>query len=227
MNNLKIGSFLQALRKAKGVTQAEVATYFDISPKTVSKWECGDALPEVPLLKALAEYYEVTIDEILNGEKGRSTEPSKIRIEHNTYLYQKKIKVLTIFFILSIGLIIMAMSIFFIIFYAIKNDYHGEIALFTYCLISSISLILFIIAVYISGSVQKELDGKQYRSLRRKKYCYSYIVIACILFGFTIVYLGMDSNVSMSICYSILFAVLIGIGIIYIALFHLISHKNY
>lgn len=41
MNNLKIGSFLQALRKAKGLTQAELADYFEISAKTISKWECG------------------------------------------------------------------------------------------------------------------------------------------------------------------------------------------
>ena len=74
MDNLKVGSFLQALRKAKGLTQSDVADYFEISNKTVSKWECGSALPEIPMLKALAEYYDVTVDEILNGAKAVKNE---------------------------------------------------------------------------------------------------------------------------------------------------------
>ena len=68
MNNLKVGSFLQALRKAKGLTQAELAEYFEISAKTVSKWECGDSIPEIPMLKALADFYDVSVDEILIGK---------------------------------------------------------------------------------------------------------------------------------------------------------------
>lgn len=69
MDNIKIGLFLQSLRKEKGITQNGLAEYFGISNKTVSKWECGDALPEIPLLKGIAEYYGVTVDEILNGER--------------------------------------------------------------------------------------------------------------------------------------------------------------
>ena len=69
MDNIKIGLFIQSLRKEKGITQNELAEHFGISNKTVSKWECGDALPEIPLLKSLAEYYGVTVDEILNGER--------------------------------------------------------------------------------------------------------------------------------------------------------------
>lgn len=41
MNLIKIGAFLQSLGKAKGLRQADVAEYFGVSNKTVSKWECG------------------------------------------------------------------------------------------------------------------------------------------------------------------------------------------
>lgn len=44
MDNIKIGLFLQALRKAKGYTQQELADYLNLSNKTISKWECGDSL---------------------------------------------------------------------------------------------------------------------------------------------------------------------------------------
>lgn len=90
MNNLKIGSFLQALRKAKGLTQAELADYFEISAKTISKWECGDSLPEIPMLKALAEYYDVTVDEILNGERGVKKEEDKNKSKNEKYFMDRK-----------------------------------------------------------------------------------------------------------------------------------------
>lgn len=77
MDNIKIGLFLQSLRKEKGITQNELAEYFGISNKTVSRWECGDALPEIPLLKGIAEYYGVTVDEILNGERNSISNEEK------------------------------------------------------------------------------------------------------------------------------------------------------
>ena len=223
MNNLKIGSFLQALRKAKGLTQADVAGDFEVSPKTVSKWECGDALPEVPMLKALAEYYDVTVDEILNGEKGKPVENSKIRLEHSNYLYQKKNKLLTVFFILSIGFILIADCLAAIIYNAIENNYKDGIALFTYCLIACISGVIFIIAIYVLGSGQNDFDPKQYRKFRRKKYMFLYFVIAAILFGFISFYLATDSNASILVYYLILFGVLVGVAVVFFLLFHIIS----
>ncbi len=77
MDNIKIGLFLQSLRKEKGITQNELAEHFGISNKTVSKWECGDTLPEIPLLKGIAEYYGVTVDEILNGERNSISNEEK------------------------------------------------------------------------------------------------------------------------------------------------------
>lgn len=41
MDMMKIGVFLQNLRKEKNFTQQELADYFHVSSKTVSKWECG------------------------------------------------------------------------------------------------------------------------------------------------------------------------------------------
>ena len=42
MDYFKIGSFLQELRKSKGLTQSDIAEHFGINSKTVSKWECGN-----------------------------------------------------------------------------------------------------------------------------------------------------------------------------------------
>ena len=67
VDSVKTGEFLAALRKAAGYTQQEVADYLGITNKTVSKWESGAGLPEIGILPAVAEMYDVTVDELLAG----------------------------------------------------------------------------------------------------------------------------------------------------------------
>ena len=69
MNNTKIGQFISEKRKALGFTQQELAEKLQITNKAVSKWETGDGMPDVQLLKPLAKALGTTVDEILNGEE--------------------------------------------------------------------------------------------------------------------------------------------------------------
>lgn len=64
-DNVKVGKGLSALRKARGLTQEEVASRLNISPQAVSKWENGHAMPELSLLVELAEVLDSTPDGIL------------------------------------------------------------------------------------------------------------------------------------------------------------------
>ena len=68
MDNLKVGNFLLRLRQAKNMTQAEEAEALGVTNKSVSKWECGEALPSPELLLRIAKLHDVTVDEILEGE---------------------------------------------------------------------------------------------------------------------------------------------------------------
>lgn len=69
MEKKTMGSFMAALRKAKGLTQQEVADILMVSNKTVSKWERDEGCPEIMMLSPIAELFEVTVDELLNGER--------------------------------------------------------------------------------------------------------------------------------------------------------------
>lgn len=59
---LTVGKNLSSLRKAKGLTQQELAQQINYSDKSLSKWELGYALPSVDVLLDIANYYGVTID---------------------------------------------------------------------------------------------------------------------------------------------------------------------
>lgn len=63
-NDIKttVASNLIALRKSKGLTQADVANVLNYSDKSVSKWEHADSLPDISILSALADMYGVTLD---------------------------------------------------------------------------------------------------------------------------------------------------------------------
>lgn len=56
---------LRRLRKAKDIKQEALAEAMNVSRQTVSKWENGTAMPDFKKLNALAEYFGVTMDELL------------------------------------------------------------------------------------------------------------------------------------------------------------------
>ena len=65
----KFGAFIAALRKEQGMTQQELADRLFLSNKAVSKWERGQSLPDITLLEPLAQCLEVTVTELLRGER--------------------------------------------------------------------------------------------------------------------------------------------------------------
>ena len=71
MNQVKIGAFLRELRKGKGLTQEQLAEQFNISRRSVSRWETGSNMPDVVLLIEIADFFEVDIREIIDGERKR------------------------------------------------------------------------------------------------------------------------------------------------------------
>ncbi len=69
MNQQKTGEFLKRLRKDKGLTQEQLAEQFYVSSRTVSRWETGSNMPDVDMLIELADFYDVDIREIIDGER--------------------------------------------------------------------------------------------------------------------------------------------------------------
>ena len=69
MDQVKIGKFISDERKAKGYTQKQLSELLEISDKTISKWECGNGFPEASLLLPLCNELEITVNELLTGER--------------------------------------------------------------------------------------------------------------------------------------------------------------
>ncbi len=89
MDQLKTGKFIAEMRKSKGLTQKQLADALLISDKTVSKWECGNGLPEVSLMLPLCELLGITVNELLTGKRLSSEEYQK-NAEDNIVTLMKK-----------------------------------------------------------------------------------------------------------------------------------------
>ncbi len=84
MNDIKkiIGKNIIELRKKHGLTQAELAEKINYSDKAISKWECGDAVPDIATLKMLANLLGVSVDYLLENEHIElEKEPEESRIK--------------------------------------------------------------------------------------------------------------------------------------------------
>ena len=73
MDQIKTGRLLKQLRKEKGLTQEQLAERLNISSRTVSRWETGANMPDLDLLIEMADFYDVDIRELIDGERKQET----------------------------------------------------------------------------------------------------------------------------------------------------------
>lgn len=71
MEKRTIGKFIASLRKANGYTQADLAEILGVSNKTISSWETDNSTPDLSILPAIADLFNISIDELIRGEKNK------------------------------------------------------------------------------------------------------------------------------------------------------------
>lgn len=74
---LSLGAFIAVLRKEKGLTQKQLAEMLCVSDKTVSHWEREESSPDISLIPAIADIFEITADELLRGSRKEENHKKK------------------------------------------------------------------------------------------------------------------------------------------------------
>lgn len=114
MNQQKVGQFLKMLRSQKSVTQAELAETLGVSNRSISRWENGTTMPDFDLIIELAKYYEVEVEEILDGERKENmdskTEKTLLKVADYNNMERKFFsrRMCIMFGIAILGMIVMA-----------------------------------------------------------------------------------------------------------------------
>ncbi|MDO4198968.1 MAG: helix-turn-helix transcriptional regulator [Erysipelotrichaceae bacterium] len=90
MDQIKIGKFIAECRKEKDMTQALLAEKLNISDRAVSKWETGKSLPDVSIMMELCGILNITVNELLSGERITSMEEYQKKAEENMISLQTR-----------------------------------------------------------------------------------------------------------------------------------------
>ena len=92
-----IGTSIKNLRIAQQVTQADLAKAVGISVQAVSKWECGGT-PDIQLLPAIADFFDVTIDQLFGRDSNESTNISHLVVKsmERTQQNEKMLKAMNV-----------------------------------------------------------------------------------------------------------------------------------
>ena len=119
MDQKKVGLYLKALRKEKNITQEALAETLNVSGRTVSRWETGNNMPDISLLVELAEFYQVSIPEIINGERksetmdqARDTAVKMAEYSKNTFMVEKRKIISSALMIAGVFIITSALAVF-------------------------------------------------------------------------------------------------------------------
>ncbi len=74
MKNQTLGAMIASLRKQNGLTQLELAEKMGVTDKAVSKWERDLSCPDINTIPKLAELFDVSVDELMQGKKADAVE---------------------------------------------------------------------------------------------------------------------------------------------------------
>ena len=109
MDNRIIGKFIKRKRKEIGLTQTELGDKLGVSDKAISKWETGNSLPDIGILKSLSDILGISTSELLNG-----------REDNNKNVKDNKI-------VIIIGICLIVISIILVIIINMNKDKNKEI----------------------------------------------------------------------------------------------------
>ena len=82
MNQVKIGKFIAQCRRNKKLTQSQLAEKLNITDRAISKWETGKGMPDSSIMLKLCSELEITVNELLSGEKIEMDNYNKIAEEN-------------------------------------------------------------------------------------------------------------------------------------------------
>ena len=179
MNQEKIGKFISKCRKDKKMTQSELAEKLGVTDKSVGNWENGRNMPDLSLFKPLCDELDITINELLSGEKLKKEEYQEKFEENiiNTIDYSTK-KINIIRNILGIVLLILGIIISFTAMTMFESE-------------SSWGSIYSVIGAIISSIGVSKLT-KNLKNTKRLLICITYFIFFLILL-FVIDYISVIS----------------------------------
>lgn len=160
---MKIGKFIAEERKQKKYTQRQLADILGISDKTVSKWECGNGFPEISLLLPLCEALEISVNELLSGERLSEVDYKK-KAEENMVNFIKEKEENKKKYILALTIAVIS-TIIFIALILVVCMYTEVMSVPVKGILITIACMIFAFGMYV------EMEGQRTIGYYKCKHC--------------------------------------------------------
>lgn len=160
MDMLKMGAYLKKLRNEKGLTQEELAEKFDVTRRSVSRWETGYNLPDIDILIEMSEFYNVELKDLLQGGlnnmDNKEKETAILVDDYNKTTNNKAYKAILVYLALGIICLVINQTLSFI---DLPETFWIGFAKGATAGLSLVSLIFAIL--YITGKLNGIKDAKR------------------------------------------------------------------
>ena len=183
MDQKKIGSFLRELRKEQRITQEDLAEKLNVSSRTISRWETGSNMPVISLLIEIADFFDVSIPEIINGERKSEKmdeEVKEVAEKLSDYADAEKVNIIKEIRKLSIGGVI-ALIAYFIIDTtgtASQNIILGKISLYCETLVYVTVIMIALYSTGLLSKIQRKNKNTRFDGLPKAVRMFTAVVVA-------------------------------------------------
>ena len=183
MDQKKIGSFLRELRKEQRITQEDLAEKLNVSSRTISRWETGSNMPDISLLIEIADFFDVSIPEIINGERKSEKmdeEVKEVAEKLSDYADAEKVNIIKEIRKLSIGGVI-ALIAYFIIDTtgtASQNITLGKISLYCETLVYVTVIMIALYSTGLLSKIQRKNKNTRFDGLPKAVRMFTAVVVA-------------------------------------------------
>lgn len=168
MDQIKIGSLLKELRNEHNLSQEQLAEKFNVSSRSVSRWENGNTMPDISILIELADFYDIDIRELLSGERKSDKMDENLKetlVMVADYTEEDKKKILDKVYFCGQGTMVCAVLTMLTYFITSFLDYSPSILLILLILASGIFAINTILAgLQLKGRMSKERNKKKIKA---------------------------------------------------------------
>ena len=164
MDQVRIGSLLKELRNEHNLSQEQLAEKFNVSSRSVSRWENGNTMPDISIMIELADFYDIDIRELLSGERKSDKMDENLKetlVMVADYTEEEKSKILNKVYKCGLGMMITA--VLSLIVYFITYGWNTGIVLTPLLLI--IASGIFAINTMLAGL---QLKGKMSKKRNKK-----------------------------------------------------------
>ena len=155
MDQKKTGQFLKTLRNEKGLTQEQLAKHFNVSNRSVSRWETGSNLPDISLLVEIADFYDVDVREIIDGERKSEMmdkETREVADKMAVYAGNEKSNLLTFIQVASFAGVFLSLFALVLQGLSYEADLRRSGAMFA---TFAVFVVMCVITLYVTGLLKK------------------------------------------------------------------------